>query len=409
MPIPPRSFNPFRVLQVHRNFRIFWIGQTLSLIGSWMQSMAQGWLALELSNSALMVGAVASAGSLPILVFSLHAGVLVDRYDKLKLVKVCQALLLLEATVLWWLTWTGHITVGWLIALSAINGAIGAVEIPARQAMQADLVGRADLRDAIALNSSGYNLARIIGPTLAAVVIASAGLAWCFGMNAISYLAVLVGLFLIRLPAADRKTRLSSPWFEIKQGIRYMTGTREVAVLMTLVTAYSVLGVPYLTLMPVVARDLLGLTATGYGTMLIMVGIGGLAGALFLAGPGQHISRGKLLPIASYAFAILLVLVSISRSIWFTYPLLVLTGFTMILTNALSNALLQMIVPDAFRGRLLSVYSFVVVGLSQVVGALAAGIVARMIGVEWAIGIAAAMMLGFAIAVFNRYPEVRRL
>jgi len=406
---PARSFNPFRVLQVHRNFRIFWIGQTLSLIGSWMQSMAQGWLALELSNSALMVGVVASAGSLPILVFSLHAGVLVDRHDKLKIVKVCQTLLLVEATVLWWLTWSGHITIGWLIALAAINGAIGAVEIPARQAMQVDLVGRADLRDAIALNSSGFNLARIIGPTIAAVVIASAGLAWCFGVNAISYLAVLVGLMMIRLPAAERNTRESSPWFEIRQGIRYMTGTKEVAVLMTLVTAYSVLGVPYLTLMPVIARDMLGLTAAGYGTMLIMVGIGGLAGALFLAGPGQHMSRGKLLPIASYAFGILLILVSVSRSALLTYPLLVLTGFTMILTNALSNALLQMIVPDSFRGRLLSVYSFVVVGLSQVVGALAAGIVARMIGVEWAIGIAAAMMLGFAITVFNRFPEIRRL
>ena len=409
MQTPPRSFNPFRVLQVHRNFRIFWIGQTTSLIGSWMQSMAQGWLALELTNSALMVGAVASAGSLPILLFSLHAGVLVDRYDKLWLVKLCQALLLLEATALWWLTWSGHITIGWLITLAAINGAIGAVEIPARQAMQVDLVGRADLRDAIALNSSGFNLARIVGPTLAALVIASAGLAWCFGVNAISYLAVLVGLFLMRLPAAERKQRLSSPWFEIKQGIRYMTGTKEVAILMTLVTAYSVLGVPYLTLMPVVARDLLGLTATGYGTMLIMVGIGGLSGALFLAGPGQRFPRGKLLPIASYSFGVLLMLISMSRSVMLTYPLLVLTGFTMILTNALSNALLQMIVPDAFRGRLLSVYSFVVVGLSQVIGALAAGFVARLIGVEWAIGIAAAIMLGVAVAVFNRFPEVKRL
>lgn len=409
MPTPARSFNPFRVLQVHRNFRIFWLGQTTSLIGSWMQSMAQGWLALELTNSALMVGVVASAGSLPILLFSLHAGVLVDRYDKLKLVKVCQVLLLLEASALWWLTWTGHITIVWLVILAAINGAIGAVEIPARQAMQVDLVGRADLRDAIALNSSGFNLARIVGPTIAAVVIASAGLAWCFGVNAISYLAVLLGLFMIHLPPAERKERLTSPWFEIKQGIRYMTGTREVAILMTLVTSYSVLGVPYLTLMPVVARDLLGLTATGYGTMLIMVGIGGLAGALFLAGPGQNITRGKLLPLASYAFGILLILVSLSRSVMFTYPLLVLTGFTMILTNALSNALLQMIVPDAFRGRLLSVYSFVVVGLSQVVGAFAAGAVARLVGVEWAIGVAAAMMLGFSIAVFTRFPEIRRL
>lgn len=404
-----RSFNPFRVLAVHRNFRLFWIGQTVSLVGSWMQAMAQGWLALELSNSALLVGAVASAGSLPVLLFSLHAGVLVDRYDKLKLVTFCQVLLLVEATVLWWMTWAGHITIEWLLALAAINGAIGAVEIPARQAMQVDLVGRDDLRDAIALNSSGFNLARIVGPSIAALVIASAGLAWCFGLNALSYLAVLIGLLLIRLPRTEPKPRVASPWQEIKQGIRYMTGTKEVAVLMSLVTAYSVLGVPYLTLMPVVARDLLGLNATGYGTMLIFVGIGGLSGALFLAGPGQRFPRGKLLAGASYAFGILLILLSLTRSVVVAYPLLTLIGFTMIVTNALSNALLQMMVPDAFRGRVLSVYSFVVAGVSQVIGAFAAGAVARLIGVEWAIGIGAGILVGFSIVIFNRFPEMRRI
>lgn len=374
-----------------------------------MQAMAQGWLALELSNSALLVGAVASAGSLPVLVFSLHAGVLVDRYDKLKLVTLCQSLLLVEASVLWWMTWSGHITITWLLILAVIHGAIGAVEIPARQAMQVDLVGRADLRDAIALNSSGFNLARIIGPSIAAFVIASAGLAWCFGLNALSYLAVLIGLLMIRLPETVRKIRISSPWEEIKQGIRYMTRTREVAVLMALVTAYAVLGVPYLTLMPVVARDLLGLTATGYGTMLIFVGIGGLTGALFLAGPGQRFQRGKLLLWASYAFAVLLLLLSVTRQVAIAYPLLTLIGFTMIVTNALSNALLQMMVPDSFRGRVLSVYSFVVAGVSQVIGAFAAGAVARIMGVEWAIGIGAGILLGFAIVMFNRFPEMKRL
>ena len=406
---PARSFNPFRVLALHRNFRYFWIGQTISLVGSWMQLMAQGWLALELSNSALLVGAVASAGSLPILLFSLHAGVLVDRYDKLRLVTLCQALMLVEATLLWWMTWSGHITIEWLLALAAMHGAVSAVEIPARQAMMVDLVGREDLRDAIALNSSGFNLARIVGPSIAALVIASAGLAWCFGLNALSYLAVLTGLLLIRLPVSVRKPRVSSPWEDIKQGIRYMTRTRVVAVLMTLVTAYSVLGVPYLTLMPVVARDLLGLNATGYGTMLIFVGIGGLSGALFLAGPGQRFERGKLLAWASYAFSILLLLLSLTRSVALAYPLLTLIGFMMIVTNALSNALLQMIVPDAFRGRVLSVYSFVVAGVSQVIGAFAAGAVARLVGVEWAIGIGAGVLLGFSIVIFSRFPEMKRL
>src|SRR3954454_19212091 len=191
--------NPFATLR-HRNFRLFWFGQTLSLIGTWMQTMAQGWLALQLSNSALLVGLVAAASSLPILLFSFHAGVVVDRVDKLRTVRICQALLAAQAGVLWWFTASGHITIGWLIALAATNGLISSLEIPARQSLVIDLVGRQDLPGAIALNSSGFNLARVVGPGVGAVVIARAGLSACFGVNCISYLAVLVGLFMINLP-----------------------------------------------------------------------------------------------------------------------------------------------------------------------------------------------------------------
>jgi MFS family permease len=163
-----RSLNPFRVLLTHANFRRFWVGQTLSLIGTWMQSMALGWLALELSDSAFIVGLVASIGSLPILLFSLYAGVVVDRSDKLRLVTIAQTLLLLEAVLLWYLTWSGHINIPTLLVLALVGGAIASVEIPARQSLMIDLVGRDDLRDAIALNSSGFNLARIFGPAIAA-------------------------------------------------------------------------------------------------------------------------------------------------------------------------------------------------------------------------------------------------
>src|SRR3954462_869921 len=192
--------NPFATLR-HRNFRLFWFGQTLSLIGTWMQTMAQGWLALQLSNSALLVGLVAAASSLPILLFSFHAGVVVDRVDKLRTVRICQALLAAQAGVLWWFTASGHITIVWLIVLAATNGLISSLEIPARQSLVIDLVGREDLPGAIALNSSGFNLARIVGPSIGALVIANLGIAWCFGVNAVSYVTVLIGLFLIRLPA----------------------------------------------------------------------------------------------------------------------------------------------------------------------------------------------------------------
>src|SRR5262245_3248386 len=216
------SLNPFRVLLTHRNFRLFWVGQTLSLIGTWMQSMAQGWLALELSDSAFWVGLVAAAGSLPILLFSLPAGVLVDRKNKLQLVTIAQMLLLLEAVMLWAFTWTGHITIGGLVALATLNGAVSALEIPARQSLMIELVGRDDLRDAIALNSSGFNLARIFGPGIAAVVIAKLGISWCFGLNAVSYFTVLVGLTMIRLPPWRAPRVLESPLEGIRRALDYI-------------------------------------------------------------------------------------------------------------------------------------------------------------------------------------------
>jgi MFS family permease len=404
-----QSVNPFRTLVRHRNFRLFWIGQTLSLMGTWMQVMAQGWLALQLSNSAFLVGLVSSIGSLPILVLSLPAGVMADRVNKLRLVTICQVLLLIEAAVLWGLTWSHHITIAFLLVLAAWNGIASAFEIPARQALMIELVGRDDLHDAIALNSSGFNLARIIGPAIGAFVIATAGLAWCFGVNALSYLAVLAGLLLIRLPGRDTPVDETSPLDGLIEGLRYMFETREISVLMRLITVYAICGIPYLTLMPVVARDLLGTGAGGYGVLLACVGVGGLAGALFLAAVGQRFHRGQLLMISSYAFAALLIIFSLTRSEWLARAILLALGCMMIMNGALSNGILQALVPDALRGRLLAAYSLVVVGLAQVVGSFVSGAVAHAVGVDWAIGAGGAIMLGYALFAFRRYPEMRRL
>src|SRR3954469_3108169 len=289
--------NPFRTLR-HRNFRLFWTGQTLSLIGTWMQTMATGWLALDLSNSSFLVGLVASASSLPVLLFSLHGGVVADRVDRLKAVRLCQTLLSLEAGALWWFTSSGHITVGWLIALAATNGLISAFEIPARQALVIDLVDRSELAGAIALNSSGFNLARRGRPGIGAVVIAKLGIASCFGVNPFSYIAVLVGLFLIRLPARVARDTRVSPLEGIRELVHFMRDTPSVNALMKVVAVYSVFGIPYLTLMPVVAKKVLHLGAGGYGLLLACVGTGGLLGALGLAGIGDRFERGKLLSVA---------------------------------------------------------------------------------------------------------------
>jgi len=372
-----------------------------------MQAMSEGWLALELSNSPFLVGLVASASSFPILLVSMHAGWFVDRSDKLRVVRIAQSLLGLQAALLWWFTWSGHITVGWLLIFALASGFIGAFEIPARQSLVIELVGREDLPGAIALNSSGFNLARIIGPSIGAIVIAQFGIAWCFGVNALSYLTVLAGLFLVRLPAWTPPERLVAPLDGIREGIRFVRGTPVVASLLLIVAVFSVLGVPYLTMMPVIARDKLGLGAGGYGALLACVGVGGLTGALGLAALGDRIQRGVVLSISSISYAALLVVFSLVRSPALAYPILFFVGFAMIATNAVANATLQHLVPNELRGRMMAAYSFINVGLSSVLGSLIAGSVAHVIGVSWAVGGGGAILLGFSYWVYRKRPELR--
>jgi MFS family permease len=404
--VPVASFNPFSVLQRHRNFRLFWIGQTISLIGSWMQHMAQGWLALDLTDNALLVGLVVAAGSLPIVLFSLHAGVLADRYERLRLVKICQWLLALDAALLFWFTFTGTITIGWLFALAVASGVINAVEIPSRQSLMVELVGRDDLPQAIALNSSGFNLARIVGPALGALVIAKFGMPWAFGVRPVSALAVLAGMAMIKLPPWRPRPQLLRPLDGIKESIVYMRGTPVVSALMKLVTVYAILGTPYLVLMPVFARDRLGLDASGYGLLLAAVGIGGLMGALALAAQAGRQAGTRTLLIGSFAFPVVLLVLAAVTNAALAYVVLFFAGVTMIVNGAVSNSILQHAVPDALRGRVMAAYSFVVVGLAQTVGAFLAGMLARLLGSHWAIALGAAVMLGYAFHAF-RQPALR--
>lgn len=402
----PRSINPFRALQVHRNFRLFWIGQTVSLIGTWMQQVGQGWLALELTNNAFLVGLVAAAGSFPVLLLSLYGGVIADRRSKLRIVIICQALLLVEAAALWWFTWSGYINFHWLLALTTLGGVISAFEIPARQAMIVELVSREDLVDAIALNSGGFNLARIVGPSIAAVILAKWGLAWCFGINALSYFAVLASLARIRLPRWTPVRHLVSPYEQLKQGLSYIRSSRSVSGLMGVIAIYSIFGFQYLTMMPVVARDVLHTGASGYGLLLTFVGIGALTGALSLAGLGVRIRRGRLFNATAYAFAGLTILFSLTRSVHMAAVVLLFLGLTMLINGALANGILQSVVPDELRGRVMATYVFVYVGFTPI-GSLIAGTVSRFVGVQWAIFSGGVVMLVYSLWAFSRYPEMR--
>lgn len=373
-----------------------------------MRNVAQGWLALELTNDPFMVGLVSAVGNLPVLLFSLVGGVLADRYSKLRIVRVTQTLLLVEAALMWWFTWTGLITVPRLLALATFAGIVSAFDVPARQSLQIELVGKEDLLDAIALNSMGFNLARIIGPAIAAFIIAHAGLAWCFGVNALSYFAVLIGLLTIRLPDAPARLVATSALRDVWRALVYMSRKREVSGLMRLVAVFSVFGVPYLVLMPVIARDVLHTDASGYGFLLTCVGVGAITAALTLATFGRRARQGWLLERASYAFSVLLICLALSRSVWLSAALLVTVGFTMILNNALANTLLQTIVPDALRGRVMAAYALVFIGFSPI-GHLVGGLVASRFGVQWAIGGGALVMLAYSAWAFSRYEEIRVL
>lgn len=401
-----QSLNPFRVLQAHRNFRLFWIGQTVSLIGTWMQQIGQGWLALQLSNSAFVVGVVSAAGSLPILLFSLYAGVIVDRQDKLRLVKVAQVLLSIQSALLWWLVWSGRITIPLLVGLAAANGIISAVEIPARQSMIVDLVGREDVVDAIALNSGGFNLARIIGPSIAAAVIAGAGLAWCFGINALSYIAVIACLAAIHLPKFVPAEKIIAAREGFLEGMAYMRSRRDVTGIMGVIAVYSIFGLQYLTMMPVIARNVLHTGAGGYGFLVTLVGVGALSGALVLAAFSARVRRGRLFLISAISFASLLLVFSLVRNIAVAGVLLVFIGLTMMINGALANGMLQSIVPDELRGRVMAAYVFVYVGFTPI-GSLIAGAVAHAFTVQWAIGGGAAIMLLYSGWAFWKFPEMR--
>jgi len=403
----PARLSPFAALR-HRNFRIFWTGQSVSLIGTWMQTLALGWLVLQLTDSAFWVGLVSFAGSLPILLFTLPAGVYVDRAQKHRLVTRFQGLLALQATIL-----TVLVALGWarpwhLVVLSAAAGLINAVEIPARQSFIVDLVGRDDLTNAIALNSSSFNASRIVGPSLAGLILAHAGAAVCFGLNAVSYAAVLFSLFRLRLPPAEPKAADTHALERFRAGLRFVRDDRRVRTLMTGTALLSLLGYPVVVLLPVFARDVLRVGPGGLGMMSASVGVGALFAALGLAALAPHVRRGRLVTFAGPAFGVMIIAFTMSRWLWLSLLFLGLAGFAMILSNAVTNTLLQGLVPDELRGRVMSIWTTVFVGFAPI-GALTMGAVAERLGAPAAAALGGALGTLATAWILWRTPEVRIL
>ena len=394
--LPSSSRAVFAALR-HRNFRLFLTGQFISLCGTWMQTIAQGWLVLQLTDSAFAVGLVTALGSLPVLLFTLYGGVIADRVNKRRFILVLQSLMLLEALTLGALTALDLITVHWVMGLAVFFGFLTAFEVPARQAFVAEIVEREDLMNAIALGSSAFNLARVIGPALAGLLIATLGLSVCFFANAASYVAVILSL--VRLRVEDVSPRAIIPlWKALGEGFAYVFGNRWARALVIIVTTFSVFGFSFMPLMPVFARDALGLDASGYGAMVAAIGAGALAAAFFMAAFGGRVRQSRLVLGSSILFGAALFAASLAPDFWTAMILFTVCGGIMALNGIAANTMLQTEAPDELRGRVMGFYSFMVLGLAPF-GSFQAGWLAEHFGVRVAFALGGLVCLVVAVSV----------
>src|SRR5438445_11930648 len=311
----------------HRNFRLFFIGQGISLVGTWMQNVGEGWLILTLTNSPFYVGLTAALSSLGVLLFSLYAGVIADRVDKRRFIIFMQLAFMLEAFAVSILVWTGVVAVWQVLLLATILGIASVFDIPMRQSFVVEMVGQDDLMNAIALNSSLFNGARVIDPAIAGFLIGAVGIAWCYFLNGVSYIAVIAGLLLMRLPPRAPPARTTSTWGGFREVLTFLRSDRRIRSLMIQTAILSVFGFPYIAMMPVFARDVLHRGAAGYGALTSSIGIGAVIGALGIALSATRLrARGRLMLVGGTAFGILLILVSASRVVVLSMVLLALAG-----------------------------------------------------------------------------------
>ena len=370
---PRQPSATFRALR-HRNFRLFWIGQLISLIGSWMQSLALQWLVYQLTGSASAMGTVAALTSLPVLVISPFTGVLLDRYPKRRVLQVTQLVAMLSALTLAGLVFFDVIQYWHILVMATLNGAVNAVDMPARQSFTSEMVDdRADLMNAIALNASMFNAARMIGPAVAGILVGAVGLAWAFLLNGLSFIAVMVGLARMDLPATvARRTSETSPLRDFIEGSRYAVQTPLIRALLLLVFVPSVLGFGYVSLLPIFADQILTsgwITngATRLGLIMTANGVGALAGALRMAQASAETDRRAVLLRGALGFGVGICLLAINRSFWLALPIMTLTGFSMVSFLATANTLLQTTAADHLRGRVMSFYVMTLVGMLSLI------------------------------------------
>lgn len=388
-------------------FRLFWIGALVSNIGSWMQNVAQGWLVLELTDSAFMLGLVGFAATIPMLFFLLVGGVYADRLDRRRLLIVTMTAMMVFAAVLALLTFLEVVVVWHVLILSFLSGTAMAMAAPAYLAFVHDLVGRRDLQNAIALNSAQFNMSRIVGPSLAGLVIGPIGLAGCFGLNATSFLAVIVVLLLIRI--APRTREVAPPlWQSLVEGFSYVKQHPRVQALLILTALLSVLAMPYATLLPIIARDVLDLDASGLGYLFAIGGVGAVIGAMSLAMRGLFRRRGVYLLGCVIATGAATAALGLARSLPVAVPALVVLSFAATSSIALMNTLLQELVDDRMRGRVLGMYGLAFMGTFPI-GNLMAGSLAGLLSASTALALTGTVLTAAGAIVAATKPRLRAL
>lgn len=394
----------FRALS-HRNFRLFFGGQFTSLIGTWMQTVAQGWLVLKLSNSSLMLGVVSFAGYLPVLLVALFAGVVVDHIDRRRLIVITQALQMLSAFILAALTWTGVVRVEHVIALAAFNGLVTAFDMPGRQAFVVEMVGREDLPSAIALNSMIFNGARILGPAIAGVLISVIGIAGCFFLNGLSYIAVIWSLLEMDLVPREVARIGSAMFARLREGFDYVWHHRASFYLLLVIALTAGFGMQYSVLIPVFARDILHGQALAYGFLLAAQGVGALIGGVVLASYQTPRALRQNLIIGLFAAAIGILVFGVSPWMWLSLIAQMVIGAGLMNYMATSNTMLQLFVSDELRGRVMSMYTLSFIGFAPI-GSLEVGYVGESLSPQIAVALSGLAALACAVILVTRLAAI---
>ncbi len=390
----------------YRNYRLFFSGQIVSVTGTWITTTATSWLVYRLTGSALLLGVVGFASQIPSFLLTPFAGIYVDRWNRHRLLVGTQTAAMITSFVLAALTFSETISIGWLIAVSVLQGIVNAFDMPGRQAFVVSLVeDKRDLSNAIALNSSMFNAARLVGPSVAGAIIAVSSEAWCYFIDGISYLSVIAALLAMRLPPSAAKAATNEhPLEQFIEGFRYAYTSRTIRSIIILIAVMCLLGAPYAVLMPVFAAEILGGGAHTLGFLMTAAGGGALLGALWLASRASTSGLAKNIPVAAAVFSLGLFAFALSRVLYLSLALLVIAGFGMMVLIASSNTLLQTVVEDGKRGRVMAFFLMAYFGTTPF-GSLAAGAISARIGAPYTLAISGLLCLGGAAWFASALPS----